>query len=142
METQLILKKTVTINAPVEKVWDALTNPELIKQYLFGTTAISDWKEGSSLLFTGTWDGKEYVDKGTILTFDRNKVFKYNYWSSFSGLPDVPENYAEITFTLEPVGSKTNLHLTQGNIANETSLEHSDNNWGEVLKKMNDILVK
>jgi len=40
-------RKSITINAPAAKVWDALINPELIKQYLFGTEAISDWEVGS-----------------------------------------------------------------------------------------------
>ena len=38
--TGISLEISVFINAPVEKVWDALVNPELIKKYLFGTTEI------------------------------------------------------------------------------------------------------
>jgi hypothetical protein len=34
---------SITIKANTEKVWDSLTNPKLIKQYLFGTEA-SSWK--------------------------------------------------------------------------------------------------
>jgi hypothetical protein len=54
METRPIVKKEPEINAPVAKIWDALINPEIIKEYLYGTQAISEWKEGSPLLFTGT----------------------------------------------------------------------------------------
>ncbi len=48
MKNTFIAKSTITIHAPVSKVWEALINPDLIKQYLFGTQAISDWKVGTS----------------------------------------------------------------------------------------------
>ena len=57
METNnpLIAKATITINAPGSKVWEALTNPDLIKQYLFGTKVITDWQVGSPIIYEGQW---------------------------------------------------------------------------------------
>src|SRR5688572_1862425 len=100
MKNQLTGRASVTIDAPVSKVWEALTTPELIKKYFFGTNAISDWKEGSPLIFKGEWEGKSYEDKGVILKSVPNKIFKYNYWSSMSGIEDKPENYVTITYNL------------------------------------------
>ncbi len=54
----LIAKASISINASIAKVWDALTNPEVIKQYMFGTEIISDWKEGSPIIWKGEWQGK------------------------------------------------------------------------------------
>ena len=51
MENKLVAKACVEINAPVTKVWDALTNTKLIKKYMFGTEAVSDWKEGSKIVW-------------------------------------------------------------------------------------------
>src|SRR6185436_13664938 len=115
MATDKILNKTIKINAPTAAVWKALTTPHLIKEWLFGTNVISDWKVGSSMLFTGNWQGTDYADKGTILKFDTEKVFQYNYWSGFSGLPDSPENYSIITFELMPVDNATLLTLKHSN---------------------------
>src|SRR5215831_12593852 len=98
MPVDKILKKSIHINASTSKVWDALVNPAIIKQWLFGTNTISDWKVGSPIYFTGEWQGTAYKDKGTILQFEKEKVFQYNYWSGFSGLPDTIENYSIITF--------------------------------------------
>jgi len=142
MDKQLILRKTMHIDAPVSKVWEALTSPALIKQYFFGTTVISDWKVGSPIRFTGTWEGKEYEDKGTVLKFEKGKVFQYNYWSSFSPLPDLPENYSVLTFELTPHGSTTELLLTQDNIPNEAALEHTGKNWDGVLGAMKKLVEK
>jgi uncharacterized protein YndB with AHSA1/START domain len=37
-------KSSIVINAPVYKVWNALTQPELIKKYLLGASTETDWK--------------------------------------------------------------------------------------------------
>ena len=142
MGKQLILRKTLHIDAPVSKVWEALTSPALIKQYFFGTTVISDWKVGRPIRFTGMWEGKSYEDKGTILKFEKGKVFEYNYWSSFSSLPDVPENYAVVTFELSSRGGATELSLTQDNIPSEAALEHTGKNWDGVLGAMKKLIEK
>lgn len=142
MLKDLMLTKKITFNAPVEAVWDVLTNPEQIKLYLFGTKAISDWKEGSPLLFTGEWEGKQYVDKGTILKFEKNRIFQYTYWSSFSPLPDAPENYSVLTFTVSPNGKSTDLSLEQKGFVDETAFNHSAENWESVMKTMKEIVEK
>jgi uncharacterized protein YndB with AHSA1/START domain len=133
MPTELTLKKSINITASTAKVWNALTNPELIKEWLFGTKVISDWKVGTSILFTGNWQGTDYADKGTILKFDIEKIFQYSYWSGFSGLPDLPENYSVITFALTPKDNTTTVTLTQSNFATDMAYEHSDKNWDTTL---------
>lgn len=142
MNKQLVLRKAVNINAPASKVWEALVTPAWIKQYLFGTNTISDWKVGSPIVFTGTWEGKEYKDKGTILKFEKEKMLQYDYWSGFSGLPDVPGNYSIITFELSSHAGQTTLSLTQNNFVDEKSLEHSGKNWEGVLQTMKGLLEK
>ena len=142
MDKQLILKKTLTINAPAARVWEALTSPEWIKQYLYGTNTISDWKVGSSILFTGTWEGKEYKDKGTILKFEKEKVFQYSYWSPFSGLPDLPENYSLLTFEVSSGAGRTTLLLTQVGFVDAKTMEHSGKNWEGVLQALKGLVEK
>ena len=139
-EKKLVLEKSIELKADVAKVWDALTNPEIIKQYLFGTEAVSDWKEGSPLYFKGVWEGKEYMDKGTILKMEPGNIFKYLYWSSFSGTDDIPENYATITYKLSLIEKGTKLTIIQDNIANEESRQHSDQNWGMVMEGLRNIV--
>ena len=59
MSNTPIATATTTINAPASKVWDALTKPEQIKQYMFGTEVTTDWKVGSPITYKGEWKGKE-----------------------------------------------------------------------------------
>jgi uncharacterized protein YndB with AHSA1/START domain len=140
MAIDKILTKSIHVNAPASKVWDALTNPEVIKQWLFGTTVISDWKVGSPILFTGVWQGTEYKDKGNILQLEKEKIFQYNYWSGFSGLADAIDNYSIISFKLTPVADGTELTLTHGNFPTEIGYEHSDKNWDMTLELMKKII--
>ena len=90
MTATFIAKATITVNTPASKVWDALTDPRLIKQYLFGTDVTTDWKVGSSITYKGEWEGKAYEDKGKILQVEPEKLLVTTFWSAMSGLPDTP----------------------------------------------------
>lgn len=136
-----MIKQTTSIQAPTANVWEALINPEIIKEYFYGTQVTSDWKVGSSIKFTGTWEGKTYEDKGTILVLETEKCLSYNYWSNFTGIPDLPENYAIIRFELEPeVDGGTLLQLTQENSPTPAMEEHSVQGWTDVLNKLKTLL--
>ncbi len=140
MKNGLTGKTTIEIQASGSKVWEALTTPELIKKYFFGTNAISDWKVGSPIIFKGEWQGKSYEDKGTILDVVPGKLFRYTYWSSMSGIEDKPENYVNITYELEESGDNTKLSVTQENIPDEKTKEHSEENWNKVLADLKNLL--
>jgi uncharacterized protein YndB with AHSA1/START domain len=77
--TNIEFTTSLKINSSLADVWDALINPEKIKLYLFGTNTQCDWKVGSTLRFTGEWEGKAYEDKGTILSIEKEKLLKYTY---------------------------------------------------------------
>jgi len=132
-ENEFIAKVHVRIHSSVSNVWDALTNPELIKQYLYGTETVTDWKVGSRITFKGMWEGKEYVDGGTILKIELEKILQYTYWSSMSGTEDTPENYSTITFELLKENNGTLLTLANDNCKTEKMRDHLVENWRNTL---------
>jgi uncharacterized protein YndB with AHSA1/START domain len=140
MTKDLVATSKITINASAKEVWDALTKPEIIKQYFFGTDTITDWKVGSPIRFKGVWEGKAYEDKGTILEFLPNKRLGYTYWSSLSGKDDVPENYSNVTYELAGQNGQTLVTITQDNVATIESKNHSEQNWQMVLGKLKKLL--
>lgn len=142
MKNNLTGKASITIDSPASKVWEALTTPELIKQYFFGTEASSDWKVGSPITFSGEYKGKSYHDKGTILEVIPSKIFRYSYWSSMSGIEDKPENYVPVTYALVESDDKTTLTITQQNIPDEKMKVHSEENWKKVLANLKQLLEK
>ncbi len=141
MET-LTLKLSFLIDAPAQKVWTALTDPEMVKRYFFGTNLQTTWVVGDPITFSGEWEGKPYTDKGTISRIDKEKLIAYNYWSSFSGKEDRPENYANITYQLEQEGNHTKLTILQDSIADQEALLHSEQNWKMVVNSMRELIEK
>lgn len=140
MNRELSIQKSISFNAEKSKVWEALVNPEIIKEYLFGTEVISEWKVGSTMIFQGEWEGQKYKDKGNILAIEPEKIFQYNYWSRFSGLEDKDENYSFVTYQISGEGNQTVLTLTQKGFANKQAKEHSEVSWEMILKKMKEIV--
>jgi uncharacterized protein YndB with AHSA1/START domain len=140
MNETFVAKTTVTINASPSRVWDALTNPDLIKQYLFGTEVTTDWKVGSPITYKGVWEGKAYKDKGKILQVEPNKLLVSTFWSALAGLPDVPENYQTVRYELSAAGTETRLTLTQDNNPTQKDADHSAQNWQMVLEALRKLV--
>jgi len=140
MIKELSIKKTIEFNAEPAVVWDAVTNPEKVKRYFFGTNVITDWQVGSSIFFQGEFEGKEYKDKGTILAVKNEEFLQYNYWSGFSGLEDKEENYSIVTYNLEQKDNMTTLTLTQEGFASEEARAHADGGWQMVLEGMKKLI--
>jgi uncharacterized protein YndB with AHSA1/START domain len=142
MKGAFIATASIGIKAKAEEVWDALTNPELIKLYLFGTEVSSEWKVGSSITYKGIWQGKPYEDKGKIIQMVPKKLLKSTFWSSLSGLPDRQENYNTVIYELAEADGQTVLTVTQDNNPTQDSADHSKSNWQAVLKTLKELLEK
>lgn len=126
---------SVTIDARTEEVWDALTNPAKVKQYMHGTEMSTDWKVGSPIRWRGEWQGRAYEDKGTILDVQPRKLLRYTHWSPMGGSEDRPENYHTVTYELSGTNGKTTLKLIQdNNPSQEEADKMAANNWAPVLQ--------
>lgn len=140
MVKELKAQVSVLIHAPVARVWQALTDPALIKKYLFGTETKSDWEKGSSIVWSGVHEGKKYQDKGTIVDIVPEKLLHTTHFSSMSGKEDKPENYHHVVYELTREDENTTITISQDNIANEKELGQMEKNWNMVLKGMKDLL--
>ncbi len=80
----------IEINASIERVWDALIDPKAIKQYMLGADAVSEWKEGSPIIWREERNGRKYEDKGKILKLAPRHLSRYGHFSPLTGLPDAP----------------------------------------------------
>ena len=139
MPTDLVISKSIDIFSPATKVWDVLTNPEMITQYFTGAETVTSWQVGREITFTHVYEGKEFKNKGVILNFEPNKLLRYTYWTFFSNTEDKPENYTTITYDLTGVSDKTQLRLTQTNFKNAEWYEALEIGWDQVLEKMKQL---
>lgn len=137
-----IARATISMQASRAKVWEALVNPAIIKQYMFGTEAVSDWKKGSSVVYRGEWEGKPYEDKGVILEIEPEKRMVMDYSSSFSGDLKDARNHRLITYELEVEDDQTVLTVVQDNNPSQKAAEDSTKNWQYILQTMKQLLEK
>ena len=91
------------------KLWEALTEPHVIRQYWFDTTVECDWKKGSPWKMVSP-DGI-LTDTGEILEIapSRRMVIRWqNEWN-----PELKaEGPSRCTYELEPVDSAVKLTVT------------------------------
>ena len=142
MYTGLIAEVSTSIHAQRAKVWHALIDPETIRQFMFGTEVVTDWKVGGPILWKGVWEGKPYEDKGVLLKVTPEHTLQYSHFSPLGNLPDMPENYHTVTYELSDEGDNTLVSLTQDNNSSETAMEHSQKMWEKVLDGLKEVLEK
>ena len=128
------------IDAPPSQVWAALTDPEQIKKYMFGSQVETDWRPGSPIVWKGEYEGKRYEDKGEIVEFEPERRLKVTHFSPLSGQEDVPENYHTLVYELEERGATTRVSLSQDKNATEEEAEHSRANWEKMLGELKRVV--
>jgi uncharacterized protein YndB with AHSA1/START domain len=128
MEKGLAATATTIINAPASDVWDALVDPEKIKQYMFGTNVVSDFKEGSPITWKGEWKGKAYEDKGVIKRATPGRVLEYTH------------NEHRVIVELSGDNGTTKVHLWQDNNPDQKAKQESEKNWAMMLEGLKKLL--
>lgn len=142
MNKKLVVKEAVKIKADSARIWEALTNPDQVKIYLFGTNLNCTWNVNDPITFTGEYNGVSYVDKGVVLKCVQPVCIEYTYWSSFSGIPDVPENYSLVRYEISQVENESTLTVIQTGFTDRSKQEHSVNAWKHVLNTIKELCEK
>ena len=133
MAENLPAEADVTIQGSVAQVWDALTNPEKIRRYMFGATVESEWRVGSPIVWRGEWKGRPFEDKGRILEIQQGRKLRYSHYSPLSGAPDRPESYHTVTIQVDGLDGSVRVELSQDNNPTERAAEESRRNWSAML---------
>jgi len=128
------------INASRDDVWTALTDPNEIEKYMFGSHVQSDWREGGYIVWKGQYEGKPYEDHGKILEIERPRRLRLTHFSPMSGKQDLPENYHTILYELEEAGDGTKVTLSQDNNSSAEEAEHSRANWQQMLSGLKQVV--
>ncbi len=131
-----------SIEAPASKVWEALVTPEIIKQYMLGTTVTSDWAVGSSITWKGEWEGKKYEDKGKIIQFVPEDKLHFTHYGWQIRNEDVPGDYQNVRIDLYEKENKTAVYLTQDRNDSLDDRLDSEKNWNIMLTSLKELLEK
>jgi uncharacterized protein YndB with AHSA1/START domain len=147
MTTELNIINKIDIYSPAATIWDALTNPEITKVYMFGCETVSEWEIGSELLWRGEYQGIAMVFvKGHVVQLEPNRKLVYTVFDPNSTIPDIPENYLTVTYQLEQKNGFTTLIVTQGDYntvaEGERRYQESWNDgqgWNPILEEIKTI---
>jgi uncharacterized protein YndB with AHSA1/START domain len=131
----------VEISASPGQVWHALTDPDLIRQYFFGTRVETTWEPGSPITWSGEYDGHAYEDKGEVLEVVPERRLVVTHFSLMSGQEDVPENYHRVTYRLDDDGDATRVTLVQDNTP-AGSEEEFRANWETMLGNLKELVER
>jgi uncharacterized protein YndB with AHSA1/START domain len=133
---------SVTINAPRAKVWDALVNPDTIMQYMPVTSVVSEWKEGSPIVWTSEFQDKPFRVEGTVLRFRPDRLLEYDHSLPIfrsSGVAHSHE-HRRVTIELRAIDAQTHVAVTEQGNKNKREFEHSEGSWRMVLNGMKALL--
>jgi uncharacterized protein YndB with AHSA1/START domain len=135
---ELMVKKAVTLNTDASKVWEALVNPKMTKQYMFGCEVVSDWKVGSPILWKGVSEGTEKIFlKGLIIKIEQGKLLQFTTMDPNADYPDEPDKRILATYKLVPGKGRTLLLVTQGDYSKvrdgEKRYNETDGSWDYAL---------
>jgi uncharacterized protein YndB with AHSA1/START domain len=129
----IVATAEIDVAASPERVWSALTDPDEIQQYMFGTRVETDWQPGHSIRWKGEWEGKPYEDKGTVVSCEPERSLVVTHFSPLTGQDDVPENYHTLTYSLAANEGGTHVSLSQDNNGSDEEAQHSQENWAMML---------
>jgi Activator of Hsp90 ATPase homolog 1-like protein len=99
--------------APAKKVWRALTTPDLVKQWQYGSDLLTTWEVGTPIVFRNEWNGQVFEQKGTVLEFSPESRVKYSLFVPRPDLRDIPEHYFFMIYELAESEGATSLLVRQ-----------------------------
>lgn len=111
----MILRKEVLFHCSAAKAWDLIINPEMTAQYMFGCAILSDWNIGSPAIWKGkNAEGDDMIFvKGVVLSYREGSEVSMTMFDPNMGLEDIPENYAKLTYQVEPADDGARLTIIQ-----------------------------
>lgn len=116
MDDLFLVESSIEINATPSQVWQILTQPEKIELYT-GFNTITDWKEGSPIVFEGDYKGIKYQDRGKVLVNIPNEKLSFQFWSGMEKDPVPEENKSVITYELSEKEGVTTLKYIRENLS-------------------------
>jgi uncharacterized protein YndB with AHSA1/START domain len=134
---------SMTIDAPRSTVWDALVDPEKIKQYIPVSDVVSDWLEGSPILWSSVWEGKSFELRGKVLRREAEQLLEYERSRPIfraSKAAETPVSYHRVTIELSDEGTKTLLSVTEDGSTTERERAHSEGGWRLALGNLKALL--
>ncbi len=120
----------IYIRTSPERLWQAITDPEVRARYQFGAAIKSDWTSGSS--YQVTHDGAPgSLIEGENLKIDPPRRLVQSYRAVW-GDDVAAEGTSRVTWQIEPVGDSCRLTVTHDQLREDAD-EHLYGGWPMIL---------
>jgi uncharacterized protein YndB with AHSA1/START domain len=129
----------ITIDASIQKVWDTVTKPELVKLWQFGSDLITTWEVGSDIKFRTEWGDKVFEQWGKIINVNPTQLLKYSLFAPRPELEDKPENYFIMSYILTNENGKTKLEIIQEDNRPNAVQEEPQGEENPILKSLKEL---
>jgi uncharacterized protein YndB with AHSA1/START domain len=128
----------VYIRSSLEHVWRALTESKLTQKYFFGATVTTDWKPGSSIVYTAPdgEGGTRVAVEGEII--ECTPMTRLSYTFTF---PRFNEEHSRVTYELEEMEGMVKLTLSHDKFPEESKIYHEvQKGWPWLFSAMKSLL--
>src|SRR6184192_115005 len=137
-DDKLILKYDIYIAAPVNKVWQALTDCSVTKQYFYGCSVRSTCKKGAPISYLG--DGEFNMLDGEVLEVKPEKRLVTTFQALWADNVGKDKPWRVVFWDLAPIGEATKITLVHDQFAGETAAyKQSADGWNVILSSPKDL---
>jgi uncharacterized protein YndB with AHSA1/START domain len=142
MVNDLVVSRSVVLNASPERVWEALTHPGMTKHYMYNCAVSSDWKPGSPVRWSGDYNGRTLDEQGDIIDIIPGRLLKYSGFDRLADGDISRDGNIYITHELIPIGAKTKLLTTLEHFeGDESRAEYAAQQWDfEILPRLQTLV--
>jgi uncharacterized protein YndB with AHSA1/START domain len=144
-QQNMTVEVSKVINAPVEKVFEAWTEPDQLSKWLrgklaTGTRAEQDVRIGGQYRIENTTgcEGKPVVVTGTYKEIVPNKKLVFTWTHSSE---DFPAKDTLVTVTFVAKGNSTEVIIKHTNFATQASAERHNMGWEACLENLAGLLA-
>ena len=139
--TDLTVRIDKTVNAPIEKVFDAWLDPALLTQFILPAPGMSqpevenDPREGGNFTIVMHVGDDRVPHSGSYLAIDRPNRLKFSWESPYSA----DDSTVTLEFTAIDSGT-TNVTLTQVKFLHEEARSDHEGGWRNILDRLDEVL--
>jgi uncharacterized protein YndB with AHSA1/START domain len=135
MTTPSIVVTTYIASTP-DRVWRALTDPDVTARYWGGTRIESDWKVGSKVIYRR--DG-QVVDEHVLLTCEPPRRFSHTFRPTFGEYRNEPAS--RVKFEIVPGGTVVRLTMMHDEFQDNSAVYQACSvAWPMILSSLKTLL--
>ncbi len=128
----------VQVDAPPERVWEAITEPDLTERYFFGTRVESDFEPGAPIAYRNAEGGADVT--GEVLRVEPSRRLETTFQAAWS--PAVEGRDPDrVAWEVEPADGGTHVRLVHhGFDPSSPGADQIDAGWRDTLARLKETL--